>query len=381
MPNLTHDCEILIIGSGIAGASCGYFVTTGDHAPKTIMLEAESVPAYHTTGRSAAFMLPLYGGEYVAPVTKYSKQFYQQPPKGFTETKLISPRGALHIARPEQLSSLKAYYEQISSECEGGKWHSAAEVCGLVPLLSENYVAGGVFEPECYDLDVSAIHSSFLRGFKANGGELFTDAEAIKIEPDGEWWLVTSKAGVFKTKTIVNAAGAWGDGVAKMAGLPAIGLNPLRRTVTVFPVEDSVDKNWPLVLDVDEGFYFRPEGANILATPADETPSAPCDAQPEEEDVAKTIYDMEQATGQTINTIINKWAGLRTFTPDRVPAIGFAPDNENFFWCVGQGGFGIQTAAGFGRMSADIILNVPTDNSLNNLEVDVKAFSPERFYN
>lgn len=379
MQDPIKECDVLIIGSGIAGASLGYFLLEGENAPKTIMLEAEAVPAFHTTGRSAAFLLPYYGGGKVVPLTRFSRRFYENPPKGFAATPLLHHRGALHIANDAQMSHLAEYFEQASPLVEGMEMKTSDEVCAQVPVLDRSYVAGGIYDPGCFDLDVSAIHTGFLSGFGQAGGQMFLNSPVGAISHDGSAWHLLTKTGEYRAKTIVNAAGAWGDEVAQMAGLAPLGLMPLRRTVIVCPVTGGVDKNWPLVIDIDEDFYFRPEGGNILASPGDETPSAPCNSQPEEEDVAKIAYDLERITAAPISKIANKWAGLRTFTPDRVPAMGFDAGNKGFFWCVGQGGFGIQTAAAMGRMSADMLLERPINPELANLGAEEEDFSPARF--
>lgn len=374
-----QECDVLIIGSGIAGASAGYFLLKDNPSSRVVMLETESVSSFHTTGRSAAFLLPYYGGDKVVPLTKFSRAFYENPPEHFTATNLLSHRGALHIAKHEQFEHLQSYYDAAVNQIHGLEMISKDAVCDMVPIINKNYVAGGIYDPGCYDLDVSAIHSGFMRGFQSSGGKLHVNAEVFEITPDKDGWLVSSKQGVFKTKALVNAAGAWGDHVANMAGVAPLGLTPLRRTIVVCPIEPQVDKHWPLVIDVDEGFYFRPEGQNILASPGDETPSEPCDCQPEEIDVAKTAHDIELVMGSKIAKVESKWAGLRTFTPDRVPAIGYDPQHKGFFWCVGQGGFGIQTAAAIGQLSADLILERPMNDGLQKLSVAADGFAPDRF--
>jgi D-arginine dehydrogenase len=374
-----QECDVLIIGSGIAGASVGYYLLKNQPDCKAVLLESEATTSFHTTGRSAAFLLPFYGGDKVAPLTKFSKWFYEHPPEGFTNTPLLENRGALHIANSGQIETLANYYKQASSFLSGLEMKTKDEVCAIVPVLNNDYVAGGIFDPGCYDLDVSAIHSGFLQGYQAAGGEVITNAEVFEISKDGGGWLVVSKGGTFRAKKIVNAAGAWGDVVAKMAGVAPLGLMPLRRTIIVCPLACEVDKKWPLVIDIDDNFYFRPEGQGILASPGDETLSEPCDCQPEEIDVAKTAHDMETVTGKIITKIDSRWAGLRTFTPDRVPAVGFDKHHDGFFWCVGQGGFGIQTAAAIGLLSADLILGRQLDSDLSKLGISPDSFSPARF--
>ncbi len=383
MQETYQECDVLIIGSGIAGASVGYFLLNEQPDTSVVMLEAESTTSFHTTGRSAAFLLPFYGGDKVAPLTKFSKLFYEESPENFTTTPLLQHRGALHIANPDQMHSLERYYKEAISFIPELEMQTKEDVCARVPILNDNYVAGGIYDPDCYDLDVSAIHHGFLRGFQTAGGELYTNAQVVEISPnEGGGWLVASKAGVFKTKKLVNAAGAWGDKVAEMAGVAPIGLMPLRRTIVVCPLGE-VDKQWPLVIDIDDGFYFRPEGEGLLASPGDETPSEPCDCQPEEIDIAKTAHDLEAITGKVVAKIDSKWAGLRTFTPDRVPAIGFDTgfdgQHDGFFWCVGQGGFGIQTAPAIGQLSADLLLGRPINTELLKQGVKPDSFAPKRF--
>ncbi len=341
--------DFAIIGGGIAGASAGYYLA--DHGSVAV-IEGESQPGYHTTGRSAAFFAGSYGGPLVQPFTRVAKAFFENPPAGFPGKDIMTARGALYVARADQLAALD-HLEKLAAGFGMTKRLTAAEVSARVPLFREGYLAGGLFEEDCYDLDVAALHQGFLRGIKRKSGEIVCDAMVSGLtRTDGRWRIETA-AGEIAASIVVNAAGAWGDHVAAMAGCTPIGLEPKRRTAILFrPRDVDVDPVWPLVLDADEKFYFKPETGRILASPEDETPMPPCDVQPEMEDVAITVDRIERATTLTVPRIENKWAGLRTFAPDRAPVLGFDKDVAGFYWCVGQGGWGIQTSPGMGQFTA-----------------------------
>ncbi|MGE0668493.1 MAG: NAD(P)/FAD-dependent oxidoreductase [Sphingomonadales bacterium] len=371
-----RDCDFLIIGAGIAGASAGYFL--GRHG-SVVLLERESAPGYHTTGRSAAFYAPSYGGPNIRPLTIASGPFLRRPPEGFTETPLLTDRGALYIARKEQIPALDAFeaalrpFEPDIVRLDGA---AAREMCGV---LREDYVASALYEPECADLDVNAAHQGFLRGLRQRGGTVATDATALSIVREGGKWVVDTPSGTWRAPVLVNAAGAWADDVARLAGLKAIGMRPLRRTIVILPPPPGYSPRWPVVLDVDDQFYFKPESGRVLASPADETPSDPVDAQPEEIDVAIAVDRIQQAADIPVRHIDNKWAGLRTFSPDRTPVVGFDNQGEGFFWFVGQGGYGIQTAPMMGRLAESLIVRRAMPEELDGFGVTAATYDPDRF--
>lgn len=337
-------CDYLIVGAGIAGASAGYFLSP--HG-RVVLLEKEDMPGYHTTGRSAAFFAETYGNEQVRKLTRASREFFFDPPAGFSSTPLLHHRGAVYVARDDQMEELEKFaHEKKLPLVRGGNF----------PQLTEGYMAGHCRDADCHDIDVHALHQGFLRGIKASGGKILTKAQLEQAQPTDEGWLVRAGGRDIKCRVLINAAGAWGDEVAQICGATPLGLVPKRRTVVTFDPEGGAVKNdMPLTLDVADEFYFKPESGGILLSPCDETPSAPCDSQPDEMDVARALDHLEKASPFRCRRIRRKWSGLRSFLADRSPAVGFDENISDFFWCVGQGGFGIQTSPAIGRMVADMI--------------------------
>ncbi|MBI1181888.1 MAG: FAD-dependent oxidoreductase [Alphaproteobacteria bacterium] len=371
-----QDRDFLIIGAGIAGATAGFYLSR--HG-SVALLERESAPGYHTTGRSAAFYAPSYGGIHVRPLTIASGPFLRRPPDGFSEAPLMSDRQALYLARQDQLEALDRFDAALRPLTPEVRRLGPAEAREVCAALRPGYVAGALLEPACQDLDVNAIHQGFLRGLKRHGGTVESDAGALAIRRDEGMWLVETPGETWRAPVVVNAAGAWADAVAQLAGVPPVGLRPLRRTIVVVPPPPGFSPRWPVVLDVDEQFYFKPESGRVLASPADETPSEPCDAQPEEMDVAIAVDRIQQAADIPVRRIENKWAGLRTFAPDRTPVVGFEPGAPGFFWFAGQGGYGIQTSPVMGRMAESLILAGRLPEELDRFGVTPATYSPARF--
>jgi len=371
------DCDVLVVGSGIAGASAAAELA---RTVRVALLEAESQPGYHTTGRSAAFFAESYGSDTIRPLTAASKPFFLETPAGFAETPLATVRGALHIFTPDEAARAERVATALAAQIPGVKLIDPGEVLARVPVLRAECLGGGIDDPECRDLDVAAIHQGYLQQLRRRGGRIVCDAEVMALERRAGRWRVLTQAGVFTADRVVNAAGAWADRVAGMAGLAGIGLMPMRRTVILFrPESVAVDDAWPLVLDFDEEFYFKPETGRILASPADETPSEPCDVQPEELDIAITVDRLERATTLDLPRIERKWAGLRSFAPDRVPVIGPDPDEPSFIWCAGQGGYGIQTAPAVSRLTAACVFGRSLQADLAAYGVKAEAYDPARF--
>lgn len=371
---MSHTCDFLIFGGGIAGASLGYHLAP--HG-KVIICEMESQLGYHTTGRSAAFYAETYGGEAIRPLTICSKPFLIKPPEGFCDVPLISKRGALHVFDESKRSQAEKIRNDMQQLIKSVQIISRQEVIEAAPILSSADVAGAIADPDCGDLDVFALHQGFLREFKTRGGVVLNDAEMIEACREQDGWIVQTRAGEVRANVIVNCAGAWGDVVAERAGIKPIGLMPLRRTIVMVPA-NNIDPDGPIVIDIDEDYYFKPEGSRYLVSPADETLSPACDAQPEMEDVAIAVDKFERATNTEVNKIENSWAGLRTFAPDRAPVIGFDDACDSFFWSVGQGGYGIQTAPTWGAAAASLIVSGDLPDELKSLGVDKDIYSPSR---
>ncbi|MSP82579.1 MAG: FAD-binding oxidoreductase [Alphaproteobacteria bacterium] len=362
------DCDFLVIGAGIAGASAGSELA---RRGKVVILEREDAPGYHSTGRSAAMFTETYGPEPIRRLTMASAAFMRNPPAGFTEFPLLRPRSVLFVARADQLATLDGH--EKSAKATGGKVRrlEPKEMLALAPVLRADYVGGGMIEPDAADLDVSAVHQGFLRTFKTHGGQVVCDAEVRGIERKNGAWAVRSKGGDFTAKAIVNAAGAWCDEIAKLAGIKPLGLVPKRRTAFTFDPPAGVDVGpLPLCYDVDEQFYFKPDAGRFLGSLADETPSPPCDAQPEDIDVAMAVERIEAASTLKINRLVRKWAGLRSFFKDKTPVVGPDPAAPSFIWVAGQGGYGIQTSPSLGRIAAAFALgeDLPADIAATGLK-------------
>ena len=373
---LMQTVDFLIIGAGIGGAAAGYFL-----APKgrLAIVEMESQPGYHTTGRSAAFFVESYGNRHIRPLTLASKGFLEVPPPGFTDVPLLHPRGALTIARADQMGRLAAFRAGLVGLVDDAEILGPDQLLDRVPVLRPGYLAGGVLEPDARDIDVAAVHQGYLRGIRRLGGRVLTDHRLTGLEAVGGGWRARTAGGDFRARVIVNAAGAWGDVVAAMAGVAPVGLQARRRTILTFPPAPAEDfGGWPVVLDVDEKFYFKPESGRILASPGDETPMAPCDVQPDDLDIAIAVDRLQKATRFTVPRIDNRWAGLRTFAVDKTPVIGPDATAPGFVWSVGQGGYGIMTSPAFGRLTAALAVGDAVPDDLATRGVMAAHYAPER---
>ena len=308
------DCDFVVIGGGIAGASAAYELAA--HG-RVVVVERESQPGYHTTGRSAAMFLATYGEPVVRAMAAASRAFLFDPPEGFAEHGIVSPRGLLAIARADQLDALDAVLVENSGTPGGVEKLDSAGACARVPVLRPDYVAAAMCVADAHAIDVHALHHGYLRGLRNRGGRVLTDAGVTAIERRAGQWRLTTPAGEVIAPVVVNAAGAWADEVAGLAGVAPIGLVPKRRTALTFDAPEGTDvSGWPLVADVDETFYFKPEAGRIMASPADETPMPPCDAQPDELDVANAVDRIERATTLEVRRITHRWAGLRSFVEE-----------------------------------------------------------------
>lgn len=371
------DAEFLIVGAGIAGAGLAYRL-----APKgqVVILDMEAQAGYHTTGRSAAFYAETYGGPKLQPLTTASKAFFRAPPAGFTEVPLQGPLGAIHIFRPDQRAEADAALEDMKA-LPAVKELPADVVRARAPYLLGTEIAGGIDDPDCSNLDVAALHQGYLKAAKAHGAKVLLEAGIESARHEDGIWHVKTRTGDLTARVLINCAGAWGDDIAVRAGVRPVGLQPLRRTIVTIPNPKGLpfDRHGPVVIDVGEAFYFKPEGEGYLISPADETPSAPTDAQPEMEDIAIAVDHFERTSGATVDRLDSKWAGLRTFAPDRAPVIGFAPDQPAFFWNVGQGGYGIQTSPAWSLLAASLILGEPLPAELVAHGVKSAIYDPARF--
>ncbi len=343
--------DVVVIGAGMAGASAAAFLS--EHRRVTLV-EAEEAAGYHTTGRSAALWTANYGPPDVRLLTRLSRGFFETPPDGFATAPLMRRRPVLFLATADQMPDL----DQVMADGAGLRRVSAADARTMLPALRDGFAAAAAVEDDAFDMDVSAIHQGFLRQLQSRGGVLALRNRAGRISrASGSWDIETSSGAVFQAGVVVNASGAWGDEVAAMAGAAPIGLVPKRRTAAIVDPSPWDAEDWPMVLDVSEDWYARPEArTRLMVSPADETPTYPHDVRPEEIDIAIGIDRMQRALDITVRRVEHSWAGLRTFTPDGSLAFGWDRQRDGFFWCVGQGGYGIQTAPAAGCLVADLVL-------------------------
>jgi len=375
--SISMDVDFLIIGAGIAGAGMAYRL-----APKgsVALIDMEAQAGYHTTGRSAAFYAETYGGPKLQPLTTASKAFFRAPPEGFSEAPLQSPLGAIHIFRADQREEAEAALAEMAV-LPGVRELSAEEVRTRAPYLKPDAFTGGIDDPDCANLDVAALHQGYLKAAKAHGAQILLESGLESAVHEGDRWRVKTRTGDLTARVLINTAGAWADMVAERAGVTPIGFQPLRRTIVTFPPPESLpfDRHGPVIIDVGEAFYFKPEGEGYLVSPADETPSVPTDAQPEMEDIAVAVDHFERATGASVEKLEAKWAGLRTFAPDRAPVIGYDTDQPAFFWSVGQGGYGIQTSPAWSELAATLVLGDALSEELKAHGVRPEIYTPARF--
>ena len=372
----SSSADFLVVGGGIAGASVACFLAP--HA-RVLVLERESHPAYHSTGRSAALFSEAYGTPHVRALSRASRPFFDAPPPGFATHPILSPRGVVTVARQERVDALRAYLDEVLPHAPAMRMLSGEQACEMVPVLRAEAAAAAVYEPDAFDIDVDALHQGFLRAMRRTGGELRANAEVRAVTRESGRWVVDTPAGRFTAPVLVNAAGAWCDHVARLAGVAPIGLQPKRRAAFVFPPPAGIDASgWPLLIDVDESFYVKPDAGQLLGSPANADPVAPHDVQAEELDIATAIHRIEQATTLTIRRPTRVWAGLRSFVADGDLVGGFDPEVEGFFWVAAQGGYGIQTSAAMGQACAALARREPLPASITAFGVSEAALSPAR---
>lgn len=359
------DYDIAIVGAGMAGASLA-----AELAPncRVLLLEAEDRPGYHSTGRSAAFWMESYGGPDIQPLTSASGPLLRAG--GF-----LKPRGALYVGRAEDREKLDRFEETFARDVVLER-RDANALRTMIPGLNPIWESG-LFEPSCVDIDVAALHQSFLLAAGKHGTVLAIDSALRKAERDGDGWRLQTAAGEHRAAILVNAAGAWADRVAAMAGVTPLGIQPYRRTMVQLAVDPAPADDMPLVLDISERFYFKPESGRLWLTPHDETPCDPGDVAPEEIDVAIAIDRLQGVVDWRVQRVEHRWAGLRSFLPDRLPAYGYDPTAADFFWYAGQGGFGIQTAPAAAKLAAALLLRRTPDAAVAG--IDPATYSPDRF--
>jgi len=371
-----EHADFLIIGGGIAGASVAFFLAP--HG-RTVLLERESQPGYHSTGRSAALFLESYGTAQVRALTRASRAFFDAPPAGFTEHPLLGPRGCMLVAAPGQEDELEAHWSLLRSMTRDARRLTADEAVAWVPVLRRDRLIGAVLEPDASDMDVHAIHQGYLRGLRRSGGELVCDAEVTAIGRTGREWEVTTPAGTWRAPVVINAAGAWADVVAALAGVPAIGLQPKRRSAFTFAPPAGLDtRAWPCLISADESWYIKQDAGMLLGSPANADPVPPQDVQPEELDIAIAIDRIQQMTTLEIRRPARTWAGLRSFVADGDLVGGFDPAAPGFFWVAAQGGYGIQTSPAMGEACAALARGLPLPQRLAAFGLTEAMLGPAR---
>ncbi len=338
---MTVEADVAVVGAGIAGVSVAYELAA---ACSVVLLEQERLPAYHTTGRSAAMFLESYGGPAVRPLTAASRADFD------AVGTLLRPRPLLWIGAEPDRPALAA----MQAAVPGLVPLTPAQTHRLCPVLRPEWTAGALLEPAAMEIDVLGLHQHYLGGARRRGLQVLLDAPLRGGRRTGEHWALDTGAGPVRVATVVDAAGAWADRVAALLGVAPVGLRPLVRTAAVARAA-GVDPAWPLVSDVAERFYFRPEARGVLVSPADELPAEPHDARPRDIDVALALDQVNTATTLDLRSVLVAWAGLRTFAPDRNPVVGRDPSAPGFCWLAGQGGFGIQTAPELARIAASAV--------------------------
>ena len=370
------DADVIIVGGGIAGAGAAYEIAA---FASVVLLERETRCGYHSTGRSAASFTENYGNAVVRRLAIASRAFLDNPPPGFCEHALLTPQPVITIARTDQLPLLRQHLDQARALVPSITRIEAAEALSKVPILRADYVAGAFVEPHSMEIDVDGLHQGYLRGARVRGARVMVDAGVTAIEHRSERWWVTTPAGIFAAPVIVNAAGAWADAVADMAGLRPLGLVPKRRTAFTVPVPAGLDsRNWPMIDDVAEEFYFKPDAGGLFVSPADASPTAPMDAYPEDLDVAAGVERLERATHLNVTRVSHSWAGLRTFARDSSPVVGLDGAMRGFCWLAGQGGYGIKTSPALSRACAALVRGRPLPDDFAHLGIRADELSPDR---
>ncbi|MCP5180021.1 MAG: FAD-binding oxidoreductase [Pseudomonadales bacterium] len=362
MSNLPGNADIIVLGAGVAGLSAACFLS---EAARVLVLERESQPAYHSSGRSAALYIRGYENPVVSALTGAGAEFLFTPPVDFAEAPLVHPRGSVTLAEPGSEPALARHLERWHAVCPGLTTIMPAEALDRVPILRRECIAAAAYDPDWYSVDVHALIMGYRKAVLRGGGAIVTHAAVRGIRHSDGLWHIDSSAGTARAPVVVNAAGAWAGAIGDLAGLGDVPLAPLRRTAVLVPAPVGY-ADWPVVHTMAEDLYFKPEGNGLMLCPEDEVPSEPCDAQPEEIDVARTVERFVELTTLAVPRLLGRWAGLRTFAPDRRPVTGFDPRAEGFFWLAGQGGFGVQTSPGLGRYVAGRILDAaPADPAID----------------
>ena len=362
-----RSCDAIVIGGGIAGISAAYSLSR--RGAEVVVLEREDSLTAHSTGRSAAQYIETYGGPVNQALTVASRDFLLGGADGWADAELLRPRPVLWVGGAGRLGDLVRLRDEVLPRSPHLELIGAPDARAYCPVLDPDWVVGGMLEEGSFDIDVAGLHQAFLRGARRQDATIVRAGAVTAMRRAGGCWEVRAGTGSFAAPVVVNAAGAWADELGRCAGVAPLGLAPLRRTIFTFgaPSEYAAEEvwRWPLVADIAGGFYFKPEGpSQLLGSPADETPDAPCDARADELDVARGIDAVNGATTLAVRAVRSVWAGLRTFAADRHPVAGFDDTAEGFVWCAGQGGTGIQTSPAMGEAVASVVCGTPPPAAL-----------------
>ena len=372
-----QQADYLIIGAGIAGASTGYWLAP--HG-KVVLLERETLPGYHSTGRSAALYTAAYGTPQVRALTLASRAFFDQPPAGFAEHPLLTPRGEMTVDFEGDAEELQRQFESARACVPEMQLLSADEACARIPVLKREKVHGALYDPSASDIDTDGLHQGYLRGIRRQQGEIHGDCEVLGLAKDAQGqWLVETTRGQFRAPVLINAAGAWADKLGELAGARPLGLQPKRRAAFIFEGPADLDSHaWPMLVSLEESFYMKPDAGMLLGSPCNADPVEPHDVQPEELDIALGIYQIEEATSLTIRRPFRTWAGLRSFVADGDLVAGFDPRVSGLFWVAAQGGYGIQTSPAMGQASAALVRGEDLSEELRSFGLSAAQLSPSR---
>jgi D-arginine dehydrogenase len=368
--------DFLVIGGGIAGASVAHWLAP--HG-RTVVLEREAQPGYHSTGRSAALFMESYGTAQVRALTMASRAFLSAPPPYFGPHPLLTPRGAMMVASAAQMPQLEAHWQVLQAADCGAQRLDGDAARRLIPALRPDQAQAAVYEPDAADMDVHAIHQGYLSGMRQAGGKLVCDAEVTAMARTGEHWRVEAGGSVYEAPVVLNAAGAWVDAIARLAGVQPIGIEPRRRSAFTFaPPADADIGRWPMAFGADEDWYIKPDAGMLLGSPANADLVEPQDVQPEEMDIALAIHRIEEATTLAIRRPARTWAGLRSFVADGDLVGGFDDAAPGFFWIAAQGGYGIQTSAAMGETCAALARGLPVPAHVASFGLTAEMLGPQR---
>jgi D-arginine dehydrogenase len=366
-----ETCDVLVIGGGMAGVSIG-FELAADR--RVLVADMERTLAFHTTGRSAAMFLETYGSPAIRALTTASRSYFESEPDG---QRLLTPLGMLYVARPGRGQLITELYREVRTLAPDVTLLDPDDAVSIQPLLRPGSIDVAMLEPGAMDIDVHAVHQGFVRGLRARGAATVVGAQVAAVARDAGVWTVTMTDGrTVQAEVVVDAAGAWADRVAAQFGAKPVGLRALRRTA--FMVGAPPGAAAPMIDEIEEAFYVKPDAGKLLCSPADETPHEPGDPRPDELEIARAIEAINELTVLDVRHVQSSWAGLRTFGADRNPVVGFDPAVENFFWYAGQGGYGIQTAPALARTGAALVRGEPVPADVTGRGLSAADLSPSR---